>query len=180
MPSIAVTNMPHDKYGDISLLFGSDTVDPEFFRANKIYGGDAYTPTFPEIRNKYNDKVLTGIRTKLEGILGLQPYQTTIADGLRIPSFDEDNVDNKLRSNDPFEAYRDDKAMQIAYLKNGKSFDVAIPTKAGTLRGEGRDFWEMLDDKMPELAHDDISGVDGVMEKYEPALRSVLHDYYNF
>lgn len=59
MPSIAVTraSMGHSKYGDVSLLFHSDTIDPQRNRDNQVFGGDAYTPTFPSIRIKVNDKV---------------------------------------------------------------------------------------------------------------------------
>lgn len=59
MPSIAITkdNMGHDKYGDISLVFGSDTIDPKAHRTNQVFGGDAYTPTFPAIRFKPNKEV---------------------------------------------------------------------------------------------------------------------------
>lgn len=56
MPSIAVTkaNMGHDKFGDISLVFYRDTIDPAVDSDNKLYGGDAYTPTFPAVRYEAN------------------------------------------------------------------------------------------------------------------------------
>ena len=51
MPSIAVTNpkLGWNKFGEISLLFRRDAVDPESSEKNKIYGADAWTPTFPLI-----------------------------------------------------------------------------------------------------------------------------------
>ena len=57
MPSIAITNanMGHAGYGDISLVFGKESVDPSDSR-NKVYSGDAWTPTFPQIGYKLNDK----------------------------------------------------------------------------------------------------------------------------
>lgn len=47
MPSIAIVKARdgHTKYGPISLVFSKDTIDPQLFRANKVYGGDAWTPT---------------------------------------------------------------------------------------------------------------------------------------
>jgi hypothetical protein len=56
MPSIAVTraNMGHDKFGDITIVFGRDTIDPDVDSDNKLYGGDAYTPTFPAVRYEAN------------------------------------------------------------------------------------------------------------------------------
>ena len=64
VPSIAVVkdSMGHDKYGDISFLFHSDTIDPEKSRYNKVYGGDAYTPTFPAVRYKTNEEIQSKLR----------------------------------------------------------------------------------------------------------------------
>lgn len=59
MPSIAVTkdSIGHDMYGDITLMFHSDTIDPKKKRTNEVFGGDAYTPVFPRIHYKASSKV---------------------------------------------------------------------------------------------------------------------------
>lgn len=59
MPSIAIIKgeSGHTGYGDVSLLFSKDTIDPEFIRSNKVYGGDAWTPTYPAIEYKVNENV---------------------------------------------------------------------------------------------------------------------------
>lgn len=53
MPSIAVMKAQqadaNADYGDISVVFRKDTIDPEVNRSNKVYGGDAWTPRFPTI-----------------------------------------------------------------------------------------------------------------------------------
>lgn len=56
MPSIAITkaDMGHTEFGDISLVFGKETIDPADSR-NKVYGEDAWTPTFPSVGYKLND-----------------------------------------------------------------------------------------------------------------------------
>ena len=66
MPSIAITkaSIGHKGFGDISLLFRKDTIDPQFFRSNKVYSGDAWTPTYPHISYKVNDKVAKKVRDK--------------------------------------------------------------------------------------------------------------------
>ncbi len=48
-PSIAIVKAEegHTEFGDVSLVFGSDSIDPKVNSANKIYGGDAWTPTVP-------------------------------------------------------------------------------------------------------------------------------------
>lgn len=59
MPSIAIVRADagHGEYGDISFVFSKDTIDPQLFRANKVYGYDAWTPTAPAIEFKANGKV---------------------------------------------------------------------------------------------------------------------------
>ena len=51
MPSIAVVKAAqgHSKYGPISMVFGRESIDPQADSRNKIYGGDAYTPTAPAV-----------------------------------------------------------------------------------------------------------------------------------
>ena len=66
MPSIAVMKQTqgHERYGDVSVIFGKDTIDPKKSTANKVYGGDAWTPTYPTIEYKPNEKVLEKISDK--------------------------------------------------------------------------------------------------------------------
>ena len=56
MPSIAVVkaDQGHSNYGDISVIFGRDTIDPKMNRSNKLYGSDAYTPTGSSVEYKVN------------------------------------------------------------------------------------------------------------------------------
>ena len=66
MPSIAVLKAKegHSQYGDISLIFDKSTIDPQATSANKVYGGDAWTPTYPFIEYKPNENVVNHIRDK--------------------------------------------------------------------------------------------------------------------
>lgn len=59
MPSIAITKADQgwNKFGDISLIFRKETIDPAGKRKNKVYGADAWTPTFPRIEYDVNDDV---------------------------------------------------------------------------------------------------------------------------
>lgn len=63
MPSIAIikAKSSHSRYGDISLVFNKSTIDPEGSKYNKVYGGDAWTPTYPTIEYKANEKVAVKI-----------------------------------------------------------------------------------------------------------------------
>ena len=66
-PSIAVVKAQegHTKYGPISLVFGSDTIDPMVNRANRIYGSDAWTPTRPSVEYQVNAEKARALNTEL-------------------------------------------------------------------------------------------------------------------
>lgn len=66
MPSIAIIRkgQEHSKYGDISVIFGKETIDPKNSKYNKVYGGDAWTATYPRIEYKANAKVAKRINDK--------------------------------------------------------------------------------------------------------------------
>ena len=180
MPSIAVTrtNMGHSKYGTITLLFNKDTIDPKKSKANEIFGGDAYTPTFPSVDRKINDQVVMRVRKRIEDILGADIYDLPF--GLKDPGLDSINAADKLQYREPYDAYGNSDVFKIAYLQSEKGFDVAIPMKEGDLKGHDRDFWELIEDHMPEFTISDIysSSMSDVMERYEPAVRNAMKAYY--
>ena len=66
MPSIAITrpDLGHEQFGDITVVFGRDTIDPKADSRNKVYSRDGYTPTTPKIDYKVNEKVLSKISKK--------------------------------------------------------------------------------------------------------------------
>lgn len=67
-PSIAIIRsaMQHTRYGDVSVIFNRDTIDPERSTANKVYGGDAWTPTFPGIEYDVNEDKYYGVRDDVD------------------------------------------------------------------------------------------------------------------
>lgn len=76
MPSIAVVKATqgHSMYGPISIVFGRESIDPQTDNRNKIYGGDAYTPTAPAVeypvdydRMRTVEKRLAGLSVKIAG-----------------------------------------------------------------------------------------------------------------
>lgn len=66
-PSIAIIRsaMRHTRYGDVSVIFNRDTIDPERSKANRVYGGDAWTPTFPPIEYDVNDDKYYDVQSAL-------------------------------------------------------------------------------------------------------------------
>lgn len=66
MPSIAVikSDMGHGNYGECSFVFDKSTIDPKTDKRNKVYGGDAWTPTYPAIEYKVSEKIADKARRK--------------------------------------------------------------------------------------------------------------------
>lgn len=68
MPSIAVTkaDMGHGNYGECSFVFDKSTIDPKADKRNKVYGGDAWTPTYPAIEYKASEDVIQRVKDTRE------------------------------------------------------------------------------------------------------------------
>lgn len=79
MPSIAITkvDMGHSEYGDITVVFGRDTIDPQRDRRNKIYSRDGWTPTAPKVEYKPNDRALSKIHKKYSELVSKVGYDAT-------------------------------------------------------------------------------------------------------
>lgn len=66
LPSIAITKadtISHSSYGDISVLFDKNTIDPAN-KKNKVYSRDAYTPRFPNVTYKLQKEGIKEIASK--------------------------------------------------------------------------------------------------------------------
>lgn len=115
MPSIAVTSkeLGHTEFGDISLVFDKETINPTN-RQNRVYAGDAWTPVFPEINIKISEKVADDIREKIADLLNEHEYAKDF--GLHI---DNTNLQDKINRSGSFrEAYKDNMALKVAFLKH--------------------------------------------------------------
>ena len=101
MPSIAVTkaDMGHEKFGDISLIFDKETINPAD-RRNKVYSGDAWTPSFPTVEYKISDKKVSNIRRRIDKLV-----DSDIQREFRL-ALDPDNMDDMVnrRGGDAVEA----------------------------------------------------------------------------
>lgn len=122
MPSIAVTkaDMGHENYGECSFVFDKSTIDPKADKRNKVYGGDAWTPTYPSIDYKVNENVADKARKKYydlyeqygEKVRGMYRYGVTLEDTLNSEG-GEQKMLNKL--------YDDPAMMQVYRLDHGEN-----------------------------------------------------------
>lgn len=130
MPSIAVTkaDLGHDMYGNISVLFYKDTIDPKANKNNKVYSGDAYTPEFPNVGYKINKDKVWDIEERLKKLLG-DKY-----DLFEYMGIDPDNVSDIIERNggDVVSGYGRKEGLKYAFAKDN-GFDIEVPTMEETL-----------------------------------------------
>ncbi|MDR2356883.1 MAG: hypothetical protein LBD92_02180, partial [Oscillospiraceae bacterium] len=137
MPSIAVTTseMEHDRYGDVTVLFGRDTIDPKRSRNNRVYSGDAWTPSFPETGYKANSAVVRNARSIRNRLL--EKYGLAYGD---LPVFDASEVESDLRRSNGnlSEFYAHSNKMRLMYaldkglaqpIYKAKDYGVAVPVE---------------------------------------------------
>lgn len=149
MPSIAIIKAAdgHSEYGDVSLVFGKDTIDPKKSVRNKVYGGDAWTPTFPKIDYKANEKVGKRIRDKYydlskkygyDNTRALYNYAQDLSDVLNSEGGEKAMID-KL--------YGDTGMMQIYLMDTGRErvANVNKETKTALTDGQVRQYENLID-----------------------------------
>lgn len=148
MPSIAIIKAAdgHSEYGDVSLVFGKDTIDPKKSVRNKVYGGDAWTPTFPKIDYKANEKVGKRIRDKYydlsrkygyDNTRALYNYAQDLSDVLTSEGGEKAMIDN---------LYNDTGMMQIYLMDTGKErvANVNKETKTALTDGQVRQYENLI------------------------------------
>lgn len=134
MPSIAVLRdqMKHDNYGEITMVFGKSTIDPEADSRNKVYGGDAWTPTAPRVDYPINERVKRAFEDKIEelsvkvagGIFGKSSVLGTMevtGDGTNM---DLDEIARRLSNDTTVQAaYLAEQGKDVAPVMKEKVFD---------------------------------------------------------
>ena len=151
MPSIAIArdDVGHSNFGDISLVFDSNTIDPEMNRANKVYSADAWTPTFPRTEYEANSKVADKLREKYyelyrkfgqEKLSALYPYGNYFEEQLNT----DGGVDGIISKQS------DNPQMMQVYLADtqGKTVDTLTKETKTTLPAEQVEQSEFIIDKL--------------------------------
>lgn len=131
MPSIAIAkdSIGHQNFGDISLVFGRETIDPKENRKNKVYSADAWTPTFPRIEYEADPKVEKRIRTTLTK-LG-NSMENYLNDRLRQIVYGIDEYLNRFEGEKGFIEYAmNNYGLKAAFLEDqGQHVDVVKTEK---------------------------------------------------
>lgn len=131
MPSIAITKtsiVDHEGFGDVTLILNKDAIDPKKSKYNKVYSGDAYTPTFPPISYKVNETVAENIASRVNAIFYDIPeyYRRSLA-----YFRDTDNINHILNSaggeQGLIDRYKDEHDLKQLYLaEKGEAVPVVV------------------------------------------------------
>ena len=173
MPSIAIVKAKHGHtmYGGYSVIFRKDTIDPEKNAENRVYGNDAWTPTFPQVETEIDSEKLLDVRKKmsdsvkkLDGYMAqrVQQYFNQLAGQeettLRIP----DLRDNAWNNHGMLAAYLTEQGQTVNIMTNEVVVD----------RGYNVENAEMYDAILDVMGDDANVSMRGfyTIEKYGQAL----------
>lgn len=188
MPSIAIarSDVGHSNFGDISLVFASDTINPAN-SDNKVYSADAWTPTFPRIEYEANSKVTDKLRDKYyelyrkfgqEKVSALYPYGNYFEEQLNT----DGGVDGIISKQS------DNPQMMQVYLADtqGKTVDSVVKETKTTLPAEQVEQSEFIIDKLgadtinemrPQANESPISARKRWMSEHGDAFKAAYADY---
>ena len=138
MPSIAIVKAAagHSKYGPISVVFEKGTIDPQADRRNKVYGGDAYTPTAPKVEYPVNDRVMRKVEKHLAELSGQVAGGIFLNDtALRRLGIEDES---SMNADALAERLARDDSVQAAYLADsGKALEPVRQPKEFSKFGNG-------------------------------------------
>lgn len=119
MPSLAVTkaDIPHSNFGEITLVFGKETIDPKANKKNKTYSADAWTPTFPSVEYEADSKVVRRASQKLRELGGKigEEFQRDLS---RIGYSIEDYLNRQGGEEGLVQYVMDNYGLKAAYLED--------------------------------------------------------------
>lgn len=143
-PSIAIkkAGTPHSGFGDVSIVFRRETIDPKADKWNSVYSNDAWTPTEPAV--EYDTGDTGSYLKKLKNILGSDIFNALNA-GSHIDS-QQLSTDLKYAKGDIFEALKTYPEYKYAYLK---SIGNEPETKTAEIRLDG--FGKYKNEELKEI-----------------------------
>ena len=117
-PSIAVVKARegHTKYGPVSLVFGSDTIDPMVDRANRVYGADAWTPTRPGVEYEVNYDAMRDFENRVYEASG-EVFDGKFVNSAAVQRAGVDEA-SSLSREELAQKMQQDTGVQLAYLKD--------------------------------------------------------------
>lgn len=190
MPSIAIAkaDIGHSDFGNISFVFGAETVDPKANRYNKVYSADVWSPTFPSIEYETNQatesrivKLYNSIKSKYGSDIAkaLYPYYANLSYEL----------DSKGGAKGIISSLSDDTRMMNVFLADTGETPVknVVKETSTEMNANTREMAQYLIDTRGADFLNDANLRDGetyfsarnrFLESHEQELRDTLQKYY--
>lgn len=182
MPSIAIVKAAagHSKYGPISVVFEKSTIDPQADRRNKVYGGDAYTPTAPKVEYPVNDRAMRKVEKHLAELSGKVAGGIFLNDtALRRLGIEDES---SMNADALAERLARDDSVQAAYLAdNGKALEPVRRPKEFSKFGNGALQQLVFDVGVQELARINAemqTGNYAAVREIEGRIRDIIRSTY--
>ena len=144
-PYIAVVKAQegHTKYGPISLVFNSDTIDPMVNRANRIYGSDAWTPTRPNVEFEVNYDAMRDFESKVDSA-SKDAFEGKFANSAALQRLGIEETSSSDRA-ELAQRLEENTAVQLAYLEaKGKTVEPVYKTERDQFDSLGNDTLEKV------------------------------------
>ena len=182
MPSIAIVKAAagHSKYGPISVVFEKSTIDPQADRRNKVYGGDAYTPTAPKVEYPVNDRAMRKVEKHLEELSG-QVAGGIFLNGTALRRLGIED-ESSMNADALAERLARDDSVQAAYLADsGKALEPVRQPKEFSKFGNGA-----LQQLVYEVGVQDLARINAEMQtgnyaavrEIEGTIRDIIRSTY--
>ena len=182
MPSIAIVKAAagHSKYGPISVVFEKSTIDPQADRRNKVYGGDAYTPTAPKVEYPVNDRAMRKVEKHLAELSGQVAGGIFLNDtALRRLGIEDES---SMNADALAERLARDDSVQAAYLADsGKALEPVRQPKEFSKFGNGALQQLVFDVGVQELARINAemqTGNYAAVREIEGTIRDIIRSTY--
>lgn len=179
MPSIAVTkpSLAHDNFGDITVVFGKETIDPRRDSRNRVFSRDAWTPTTPRVEYKLNEKRAEEINSKINSLI-----RGSDAELFGYLALDKSNMQEYLNRNggDLAQSYRDRDAFKYAYLRD-KGIDISLPTVDKVVSDYGNGTIKWVADNLGKSTLNDLAQAkfsNEAVQPYVARVNELVSDYW--
>ena len=173
VPSIAITNVEygHENFGNISLIFRKDTIDPAN-EANEVFSSDAYSKRFPKVVTKFSNDTARAIKNKFSNSAKL--LNKTLSE-----SFIEDNFLEETSLFSATDNLSRQDYVKVQFLKdNGVDFE-PIYKRYEISDNIDRTVCEMIIEKFEPLMRGDIENTSTyAMKNVAPEIIETLRNEY--
>lgn len=129
-PSVAIVkaDMGHSMYGENSVVFYASAIDPKADRRNKVYGQDAWTPSFPLVSWQINEKAANRAYEKLSELGNKIDNEFSSRLYMAKDAFTGNQTDVSLEES--IKKAMDNYGMKAAYLEDiGKHVEIKKKTE---------------------------------------------------